>query len=155
MIQQFPVSPILFRFLLYGCLGWCGEIVFTALGPRLAGRARDWLLMGHTSIWYFPMYGSIAFLYEPLHDFLRPQFFLIRAAAYLIGLWAIEYAGGWLIWKLTGHKPWDYTNSPGGSLHGLIRWNFALVWPLYGLALEPFHDFLARVTPMLLQAMGG
>jgi uncharacterized membrane protein len=149
------MSPVLIRFLIYGCLGWCGEIIFTAVTDRLSGRAKNWLLMGVTSLWYFPMYGSIVFLYEPLHDFLRPQFFLIRAVAYLLGFWAIEYAGGWLIWKLTGHKPWDYTHSPGGSLHGLIRWNFVLVWPLYGLALEPVHDFLVQVTLMLLQAMRG
>jgi len=149
------VSLLLLRFLIYGCLGWCGEIIFTAITDRLSGQAKNWLLMGVTSLWYFPMYGSIAILYEPLHDLLRPQFFLIRAVAYLIGFWVIEYVGGWLIWKMAGHKPWDYTHSPGGSLHGLIRWNFIFVWPLYGLALEPVHDFLVKVTPMLLQAMGG
>jgi len=49
--------------------------------------------------------------------------------------------------------PWDYSKNPGGSLHGLIRWNFVLIWPLVGLALEPVHDYLVQVTPMLLQAM--
>ena len=148
------MSPLLLRFLVYGALSWCGEIVFTGLGPRLSGKAHDWLLMGQTSIWYFPLYGSMVFLYEPLHNFLRPQFFLIRAAVYLVGFWTVEYLGGWLIWKLTRTKPWDYTHSPGGNLHGLIRWNFVLVWPWFGLALEPVHDFLVRVTPELLRAMG-
>ena len=145
---------MLLRFLIYGCLGWSSEIMFTAIAHRASGQTRNWLLMGETSLWYFPMYGGVAFLYEPLHDFLRPQFFLIRAAAYLIGFWLIEYVGGWLIIKITGVKPWDYTGSPGGSLHGLIRWNFVFVWSLYGLALEPVHDFLVRATPDLLRAMG-
>jgi len=149
------MSPILFRFLIYGALGWCGEILWTGLSRRLVGRARDWLLMGQTSIWYFPMYGSIVFLFEPLHDLLRPQFFLLRALAYLVGFWTIEYAGGWLIWKMTRVKPWDYTNSPGGSLHGWIRWNFVFVWPLVGLGLESVHDFLVRATPAMLRATGG
>ena len=144
------MTAVLVRFFIYGALGWCGEITWTALMNRLLGHTRNWLLMGETSLWAFPMYGSIAFLYEPLHNWLRPQFFLLRALAYLLGFWAVEYAGGWLILKITGLMPWDYTSSPGGSLHGLIRWNFVLVWPLVGLALEPVHDFLVRLTPYLL-----
>jgi hypothetical protein len=143
------------RFFIYGAMGWCGEIIWTALTSRIFGRIHNWLLMGETSLWAFPMYGSMAFLYEPLHDILRSQFFLVRAAAYLIGFWIVEYLGGWLVWKITGTKPWDYSKSPGGSLNRLIRWNFVFVWPLVGLALEPIHDFLVRVTPELLKAMSG
>ena len=138
-----------FRFLVYGILGWCSEIVWTAVKKRVTGAASDWLLMGETSLWSFPMYGSIAFLYEPLYDALRGQFLLVRATVYLVGFWLIEYVGGWLVWKITGNKPWDYSKSPGGGLNGLIRWNFVFVWPLVGLALEPIHDFLVRITPVL------
>ena len=67
------MSSILLRFLIYGCLGWSSEIMFTAIAHRASGQTRNWLLMGETSLWYFPMYGGVAFLYEPLHDFLRPQ----------------------------------------------------------------------------------
>jgi uncharacterized membrane protein len=109
--------------------------------------------MGETSLWAFPLYGMIAFLFEPLHDALRAQFFVVRAAVYLIGFWVIEYIGGWLLWKLTGKKPWDYAGSPGGSLNGLIRWNFVFVWPLVGLALEPVSDFLVRLTPAIEQIL--
>lgn len=139
------------RFFIYGMLGWCAEIVFTAVEGKLAGR--NWLLTGYTTLWAFPMYGSAAFLFEPLHDALRSQLFIIRAVVYLIGFWAVEYAGGWLVWKITGIKPWDYSDARGGSLNGLIRWNFVFVWPLVGLALEPIHDFLIRITPLLLQAL--
>ncbi len=137
------------RFFIYGALGWCSEIVWTAVRKRVTGVARDWLLMGETSLWAFPLYGSIAFLYEPLHDALRAQFVLVRGVVYLIGFWLVEYISGWLIWKITGKKPWDYANSPGGSLNGLIRWNFVFVWLPAGLALEPIHDFLVRITPFL------
>lgn len=140
---------MLFRFLIYGALGWCAEIIWTAVTRKISGRVQDWLLIGETSLWAFPMYGLIAFLYEPLHDALRAQFFLIRALVYLIGFWVVEYVGGWLVLKITGKRPWDYSKSPGGSLNGLIRWNFALVWPLVGLALEPLHDFLVRFTPVI------
>jgi uncharacterized membrane protein len=145
---------VLFRFLVYGALGWCAEILWTALTRRLTNRAPDWLLMGETSLWSFFLYGSIVFLYEPLHDLLRAQPLGLRAAAYLIGFWMVEFLGGWLIWKLSGSKPWDYSRSAGGSLRGLIRWNFVLVWPLVGLALEPLHDILVQLTPLVTQLFG-
>ena len=37
---------------------------------------------------------------------------------------------------------------------GLIRWNFVLVWPLVGLALEPLHDILVQLTPLVTQLFG-
>jgi uncharacterized membrane protein len=144
---------MLFRFIVYGALGWSSEIVWTAVRKKLTGAARDWLLMGETSLWAFPLYGMIAFLFEPLHEALRPQFLPVRAAVYLAGFWLIEYVGGWLIWKIAGKKPWDYSKSPGGSLNGLIRWNFVLVWPLVGLVLEPVHDILVRLTPAIEQIL--
>ena len=144
---------MLLRFLIYGALGWCAELVWTAITNRAFHRVDTWLLEGYTTLWAFPMYGSAAFFYEPLHDALRSQFLLVRAAAYLIGFWAVEYIGGWLVWKIAGQKPWDYSKSPGGTLNGLIRWNFVLVWPLVGLALEPIHDLLVKVTPDVLRAM--
>ena len=55
---------MIIRFLLYGLLGWCAEIVWTALGNFVAER--DWRLAGVSYLWMFPIYGSIAFLYEPL-----------------------------------------------------------------------------------------
>ncbi|MDE3087773.1 MAG: hypothetical protein KGJ80_00100 [Chloroflexota bacterium] len=141
------------RFFIYGALGWCSEILWTAITRKVTRGARDWLLVGETSLWAFPLYGLIAFLYEPLHDALRAQFVLVRAAVYLAGFWVIEYIGGWLVWKIVGKKPWDYSKSPGGSLHGLVRWNFVLVWSLVGLGLEPLHDFLVRLTPAIEQAL--
>ncbi len=140
------------RFFIYGALGWCCEIVWTSLTRRLSGKVDNWLLMGETSLWSFPLYGSIAFFFEPLHDAIRDQFFLVRACIYLVGFWTIEYLGGWLILKITGKMPWNYARSPGGSLYGLIRWNFIFVWPLVGLVCEPVHDFLVRLTPAIIGA---
>lgn len=144
---------MLLRFFIYGGLGWCAEIVWTAARKKITGEAPDWLLMGETSLWAFSLYGMVAFMFEPLHDALRGQFILLRASVYLVGFWVIEYIGGWLLWQVTGKKPWDYARSPGGSLNGLIRWNFVFVWPLVGLALEPVCDFLVRLTPAIEQIL--
>lgn len=143
-----------FRFLVYGALGWCGEILWTALTRRIRGDASNWLLIGETSLWAFPMYGSAVLLYEPIHNQVSGWFVLVRAAVYLLGFWVVEYLGGWIVWKLSGARPWDYSASPGGSLNGLIRWNFILIWPVIGLLAEPLHEFLVQITPAVLAALG-
>ena len=133
------------HFLIYGALGWCAEIVWTAVTQKISGKARDWRLIGETSLWAFPLYGSMAIWFEPLHDALRTQFVIVRAIVYLVSAWTVEYVGGWLIWKISRTKPWDYSSAWGGSWNGLIRWNFIAVWPVVGLGLEFVHDYLIRV----------
>lgn len=140
--------PMWIRFVLYGLLGWCVEVVWTAVSARLRGRECDWRLLGHTSLWMFPLYGLLAPLYEPLHDFLRPWHWFMRGAVYVLGIWLVEYASGWLLRRLTGKCPWDYSQLRG-NLHGLIAWEYAPVWFLFGLGMERVHDALVQLTPSL------
>jgi hypothetical protein len=54
-----------------------------------------------------------------------------------------------IVWSaVTERIPWDYSTLRG-NLHGLIAWEYATVWFAFGLALEPVHDFLVRLTPTL------
>ncbi len=141
------------RFVLYGLLGWSAEIVWTAATAFVHRRPRDWRLHGHTSLWMFPIYGLVAPLYEPAHNLLRSWPWVVRGALYLLGIWAVEYATGWLLRRLTGKCPWDYSHLRG-HLHGLVALEYAPVWFVFGLALEPVHDFLVRLTPALQTALG-
>jgi len=141
------------RFVIYGLLGWCAEVVWSAVTERALGKQSDWRLRGHTSLWMFPIYGLLAPLYEPLHDFLRPWHWFMRGAIYALGFWLIEYASGWLLRRLTGKCPWDYSELRG-NLHGLIAWEYAPVWFAAGLALEPVHEFFVRLTPAIRAALG-
>lgn len=141
------------RFVLYGLLGWSAEVVWSAVTERLQGKQRDWRLLGHTYLWMFPLYGLLAPLYEPLHDFLRPWHWFMRGVIYLLGFWLVEYASGWLLRRLTGKCPWDYSQLRG-NLHGLIAWEYGPVWFTVGLGLEPVHDFLVRLTPAIQSALG-
>lgn len=140
------------RFVLYGVVGWCAEIFWTAIIDRVRGKQKDWRLLGHTSLWMFPIYGLIAPLYEPVHDTLRPWPWFLRGVVYLLGIWIVEYATGWLLRRLTGKCPWDYSDLRG-NLHGLVAWEFGPLWFAFGLALEPVHDFLVRLTPALEAAL--
>lgn len=138
------------RFILYGLGGWCGEVIFTALTDSLPRR--DWRLMGTTFLWMFPIYGLLVVLYEPTHDLIRDMPMLVRALIWSLGFTAVEWLSGWLIARITGRCPWDYSGKRF-AINPYIRWDFFLVWALIGLALEPIHDFLVRLTPAIEDAL--
>jgi uncharacterized membrane protein len=140
------------RFIVYGLGGWCAEVIWTALGDRLSGRQSDWRLRGTTYLWMFPLYGMLAIFYEPLHDRLRSRHVLMRAMLYMLGLFAGEFGAGWLLQKLIGACPWDYTRFSRRHVRGFFNLDYAPVWALAGLALEPVHDWLVRLTPAIRQA---
>jgi len=140
------------RFVIYGLLGWCMEIVWTAVTMTLKGEQQGWRLEGKSYLWMFPIYGLAAPLFEPLHDLLRPRPWLLRGSLYVLGFWTVEYGMGWLLRRLTGVCPWDYSRARW-HVHGLIRLDYAPAWFLVGMGLERLHDLLVRLTPAIQQAL--
>lgn len=138
------------RFILYGLGGWCGEVVFTALTDSLPKR--DWRLIGTTYLWMFPIYGLLAILYEPVHDLIRDYPIIVRALIWSVGFTIVELSAGWLIERITGRCPWDYSDRRF-AINAYVRWDFFVVWAIIGLALEPVHDFLVRLTPAIEEAL--
>jgi hypothetical protein len=136
------------RFIIYGLLGWCLEIVWTGLPKR---RPIDLRFPAHTSWWMFPIYGLVAPLYEPMHNYLRranrPRW--QRGLVYMVGIMSIEVLTGMLIAHLTGAIPWDYRSKTRWQWRGLTRFDYAPLWFGVGLALEPLHDWLVHLTPAL------
>jgi uncharacterized membrane protein len=138
-----PLS-IWMRFLIYGAVGCCFEIFFTAIKSWIASNYKDWTFHGKSYIWMFPIYGLLAFLFEPVHDAIRSALWPLRGIVYVIGFYVVEYATGWILKVTTGKCPWDYSDKKY-HFHGLIRWNYAPVWFLFCMAMEPLHDLLLRV----------
>jgi hypothetical protein len=143
---------VIVRFVLYGLLGWCAEIVWTALLDF--ARTRDARLAGTSYLWMFPIYGLVAFLYEPLHDAIRAWPWPARAALWSAGFTAVEWASGWAIARATGRCPWDYVAAGARfAINPYVRWDYLPLWAAVGLALEPVHDFLVRLTPAIEAAL--
>ena len=140
---------MLIRSLIYGLLGWCIEIVWTALPKRCPV---DWTLTGQTYLWMLPIYGLIGPLYEPVHSHLRGRPWPLRALAYAAGFLSVEVITGLLLVRLTGRCPWDYTGKTRWQLGGITRFDYAPLWAGLGLALEPLHDALVRLTPAIWEA---
>lgn len=144
------MSETLLRFLLYGVGGWCGEILWTSIRDRVRGRVSDWKLKGTTYLWMFPLYGSIVLLYEPVHNALRAWPWWGRGLMYMLGFFGVEYLSGWVLKRVTGSCPWDYSQWSPYAVHGYIRLDYAPIWLVVGLGLEPIHDWLVRLSPLLL-----
>jgi len=137
--KRFEIDGRLGRFAVYGGLGWCFEVFFTGLHDFI--RTRDPALPSRTSVWMFPIYGLLQPLYEPMHEKLRDKPVAVRAAAYGVGIMAIEYATGRILRTALGKAPWDYTYAKV-HIDGLVRPAYFPLWAAVGLAMEPVHDTL-------------
>jgi hypothetical protein len=138
--QRRPLNR-LERSLGYGLLGWAAEVGFSGVRDVTDPRTRSWRLEGHSYLWMLPIYGLLAFLFEPLHDRLRARPLWVRAAAYAAGFSAVECATGMSLRRAVGVVPWDYTGHgrwvlPGGA----TRLDYAPVFAAAGLVLEHVHD---------------
>ena len=134
------------RVLAYGVGGWVFEILFT--GVKAPRRDGNWRLEGHTYLWMLPVYGSAAYLFEPVHEALRERPWWQRGLAYTAGFFAVEAASGAGLRRLTGEVPWDYRRPRGRrtkapvSWRGLVRPAYAPAWFVAGLGFEKLHDRL-------------
>nr|WP_052298672.1 hypothetical protein [Syntrophobotulus glycolicus] len=124
------------RFLFYGFIGWCTEIMWTGLNSLMEGDLR---LMGFTNLWMFLIYGCAVFL-EPLHDRITGWRWPIRGLLWLMMIWGIEYLSGLILISILGVYPWRYTDPL--AVNGLITLSFAPVWFIGGLLFEKLHLIL-------------
>src|SRR5262249_33834194 len=94
------------HFVIYGLLGWSGEITFPSSSDRVPGqrqadgdrpgerlpitRGDRLALCGRTYLWMFPIYGLCAFGFEPLHDAIRGWAWPLRGLIYMAGIFLVE-----------------------------------------------------------------
>ncbi|MEG0962296.1 MAG: hypothetical protein RR139_09570 [Lachnospiraceae bacterium] len=118
------------NFIRCGFLGWCLEILFTAFDSF---RKREMQLVGHTSLWMFPIYGMAAFL-KPICAKIKPFPLWIRSLVYSGLIFTGEYLSGRI---LTKHNmcPWDYSKARA-NIKGVIRLDYAPFWMITGLIYE-------------------
>ncbi|QSQ12630.1 putative ABC transporter permease [Myxococcus landrumensis] len=133
---------MLSRFFLYGCTGWVLEVLFTGAGAALK---RDRSATATTYLWMHPIYGGTALALEHVSARLKPYPRPVRALAYTALIFGAEYATGWLLRRLLGRCPWDYSPHRW-SVHGLIRLDYAPAWYLTALLFEPVRDGLLSAT---------
>ena len=103
------------NFMICGLTGWCMEIIFTSLDSV---RNNNFKLMGHTSIWMFPIYGMAAVI-PPVYKHIHKLPAIFRGSIYSAGIFVCEYLTGTFL-KKKGICPWDYSNAKT-NINGVIR----------------------------------
>uniref|UniRef100_UPI003FEDFABA putative ABC transporter permease n=1 Tax=Agathobacter sp. TaxID=2021311 RepID=UPI003FEDFABA len=124
------------NFFICGLAGWCMEIVFTSFGTFLHGDPR---LLGHTSLWMFPIYGMAA-LIDPIYEKIKYWPFLLRGCFYAASIMLGEFLSGSLL-RFLGVCPWDYSGTPY-NIAGIVRLDYFPFWVVAGLAFEVLLRFL-------------
>ena len=128
------------RFLIFGVLGWCAEILWTGFCSLLLGDAA---LTAKTYLWMFPIYG-LAGLAMPIFLLFRRYCPLWqRIGFYILAIFTVEFVTGWLLQLVTGACPWDYGDGVF-SVRGFIRLDYAPLWGILGLFFEQVALFLAE-----------
>ncbi len=118
------------KFVICGLTGWCMEILFTSAGSLLHHDGR---MIGHTSVWMFPIYGMAA-LIAPVYQKIKGKSTLFRGSVYTLAIFSFEYLTGSLLKKL--HLcPWDYSDAKT-NINGVIRLDYAPLWMAAGLLFE-------------------
>ena len=121
------------RFLLFGVIGWCLEILWTGFGSLFRG---DFSMSSKTSVWMFFIYGSAA-LFQPLiHGIIKYPLF-IRGSIYVLFIFLIEFIVGYVMTRLQA-CPWDYSHAKLNVM-GIIRLDYAPLWFLVGVLFEYTH----------------
>ncbi|MGN0366539.1 MAG: hypothetical protein ACI4E5_11470 [Suilimivivens sp.] len=124
------MKTLIKNFLKCGLTGWCLEIIFTALHSL---QKRDLKLMGHTSLWMFPIYGS-ACLLMPVFQLLRNIPVILRGSIYALCIFAGEYLAGQFLGKRK-LCPWNYERSRW-HIKKVVRLDYFPNWFLAGLLFE-------------------
>ena len=124
------MKTLLKNFFKCGLVGWCLEITFTALNSL---KKRDMTLMGQTSLWIFPIYGS-ACLLSPIFKLLKNFSLILRGSIYALLIFFGEYVSGQF---LTKRKlcPWNYERSRW-HIQKVVRLDYFPNWFLAGLLFE-------------------
>ena len=119
--------------LFWGMFGLTIEVLFTALVKLITKK--NYNLVGHTSIWMFPIYAlgltyGFDFIKQTIpYDFLR--YFL-----YPFWIWGVEILIGYPTSKF-GIRIWDYRYlSDKKHWRGIISFVHFPVWILFGILVE-------------------
>lgn len=114
------------------------EIIWTGFASAVQG---DLNLIGHTSVWMFFIYGSAAFVLEPIYKYIRDCNVLVRGIVWVELIFLTEFISG-LILKLFGLEAWHYECKY--SVYGLIRLDYAPLWFIVGMLFEKVSNTISK-----------
>lgn len=124
------MKTLIKNFLKCGLTGWYIEIIFTSLTSY---RKSNKTLKGQTSLWMFPIYGSIS-LFTPVFKLFCKTPAIIRGSIYAVMIFIGEFISGRFLQK-RNLCPWNYSQSRF-HIKEVIRLDYFPNWFLCGLLFE-------------------
>ena len=123
------ISEVLF----WGMFGICVEVVFTAIFDLFTKKRIA--LMGHTSLWMFPIYAfGLSYGFDLAEIVIQND--IIRYLSYPIWVWMIEILVGYPLLKF-GIRIWDYSYlSKQKQWKGIISFVHFPIWVTLGILVE-------------------
>ena len=117
----------------WGMFGLTVEVFFTGLIGLITKK--NYNLMGHTSIWMFPIYAfGLTYGFDFIKQIIPYDF--IRYFSYPFWIWGVEIMIGYPAIKL-GIRIWDYRYlSDNKHWRGIISYVHFPVWILFGILVE-------------------
>jgi hypothetical protein len=145
--MSFFVKTIIY-FLIFSVFGISMEIFWSAFIGYFSSKNPR--LMGKSTLWMFPIYGSILFIVTLTSWVYGSYPWWFRGLIYMFLILIWEYFSGLFVRLLVGVSPWDYakeTSDGIGSpkkfnLDGLICLEYAPLWFILGLVAESLYIFL-------------
>ena len=129
------ISKVLF----WGMFGFSVEIAFTAIFDLITKKKLN--LMGHTSLWMFPIYAfGLSYGFD-LAETLIPNN-IVRYLSYPIWVWLVEIIVGYPFLKLE-IRIWDYSYlSKKKQWKGIISFVHFPAWIFLGILVEYIKQIL-------------
>jgi len=138
------------RFIIFALLGLLFEVFFTSAA---ALRSGNWNMHGQTSPWMMFDYGllGLVLMYIARPMIRRGVPLVARAVVYMIGIFAVEFASGW-VFEVCGLRIWGYEHLPW-NLCGYITAVYIPLWYVLGLAAELLYRKVDMVSLALVRGL--
>ena len=119
--------------LFWGMFGLTFEILFTAFENLYLKRKFN--LMGHTSLWMFPIYSlGLSYGFDLVQYIISNDF--IRYLSYPFWIWLVEILVGYPMIQI-GIRIWDYRYlSDDMHWKGIVSYVHFPVWIVFGILVE-------------------
>ena len=126
--------------LFWGMFGLCFEILFTSVVDLFSKR--NFNLMGHTSLWMFPIYAfGLTYGFDLVQYLITNDF--IRYLTYPFWIWLVEIIVGYPMSKI-GIRIWDYRYlSANKHWEGIVSFVHLPVWIVFGILVELVDKFIS------------
>ena len=119
--------------LFWGMFGLCFEILFTAIVDLYSKK--NFNLIGHTSLWMFPIYSfGLSYGFDLVQYLISNDF--IRYLSYPFWIWLVEILVGYPASQI-GVRIWDYRYLPDNRhWQGIVSYLHFPVWVVFGILVE-------------------